>query len=90
MNRITLSNLETVVSRINQITGSPEKPYIQVNGKCVAQIGCYHLSGAYGGYALHLMQTDGGGVKDIFYGHYPKAKLYELMHAFIKGLEIKA
>ena len=93
MDRITNRHLEALVSRINAITGMPQESYVPAPAtsgspsKYVAQIGCYHLSGAYGGYALHQMVNDGGGVRDIFGGHMPKRELYERMHAFIRGLE---
>lgn len=85
----TLKHLEAVCERINNITGNPLKPYVEKNGKHVAQIGNYHLSGAYGGYALHQMDNEGGGIRDIFYGHFPKKELAARMQAFISGLTSK-
>lgn len=96
MDRITMRDLEATVRRINTICGTPQAPYCKIEARgetmprYVAQIGCYHMSGAYGGYALHQMVNDGGGVRDIFGGHLPKRELYERMHAFIRGLETKA
>ena len=92
MDRISKQDLENVVSRINSIMKTPQQPYeLQLAtadspSKYVAQIGCFHLSGAYGGYALHEMVNEGGGIRDIFGGHMPKRELYERMHAFIRGL----
>jgi hypothetical protein len=92
MNTITKGNLQAVVDRINRITGSPMEPYTKTgeipNQKYSANIGNYHLSGAYGGNALHQMQNNGGGVRDIFgMGHVSKRELYNLMHAFLKGMD---
>ncbi len=87
MNRITDKDLQAVCNRINRIAGMPLEPYADVDGKYVAQIGCYHLSHAYGGVALHRMHSNGGGVEDIMGGHMPKRELYERMHAFIKGMD---
>ena len=87
MNRISTKDLEAVVSRINAATKSPQHPYVKNGDKYAAQIGCYHLSGAYGGYALHQMVNDGGGVRDVFCGHIPKRDLYERMHAFLRGID---
>ena len=87
-NQITIKNLESVVLRINKLTGSPESSYTKnANGKFTANIGNYHLDGAYGGYALHRMQSIGGGVQDIFHGHFTKRELSEKMFAFIAGIE---
>jgi hypothetical protein len=90
--RITKSDLDAVVKRINRITGSPMDMYNRTedeNGKGIykANIGNYHLSGAYGGHSLHRMETDGGGVQDVLgCGHLAKRDLYDRMHAFIRGL----
>jgi len=92
MNTITKSDLQAVVDRINRVTGSPLEPYSRTgevpNQTYKANIGNYHLSGAYGGHALHQMQNDGGGVRDIFgMGHVSKRELYNLMHSFLKGMD---
>lgn len=87
--RITLANLEAIVKRINMMTNSPLEPYTKLkNGKFVANIGNYHLDGAYGGYALHRMDNKGGGVQDVLrVGHVSKPDLYYQLHSFIAGLE---
>ena len=88
MQRITQSNLEAVVARINRTVGAPLASYSRgEDGKLHANIGNYHLSYAYGGAALHRMSNAAGGVDDIFGGHMPKRELYEKMHAFLRGLE---
>lgn len=84
--RITNKDLEAVCNRINVVTGSPLESYKIVDGRHVSQVGNYHLSGAYGGYALHRMANEGGGITDIFHGHYPKKELYYRMHAFLSGM----
>lgn len=88
--QITMKDLEGTVSRINRITKSPETNYTMSGKSYRANVGNYHLSGAYGGYALHRMVNDGGGVKDIFGGHMPKRELYYRMQSFIKGLEARS
>ena len=92
MNTITKANLQAVVDRINRLTNSPIEPYTRTgevpNQRYSANIGNYHLSGAYGGYALHRMETDGGGVRDVLgIGHISKRALYDSMFAFIKGMD---
>ena len=89
MNRITTKDLQAVVDRINKITGSPTTSYTKTDEGFRANINNYHLSGAYGGYALHRMCNDGGGVNDIFGGFRPKRELYDLLHAYLKGLSDK-
>ncbi len=86
--RITIKDLEAAVNRINRMTNSPMVSYIRTDGKLVAQIGNYHLSSAYGGFALHRMVSEGGGISDVLgCGHVSKSELYKMIHAFIRGLE---
>lgn len=86
--RITRKDLDGVVARINRLLDMPATPYTHTDGKCVANIGNYHISGAYGGWAVHRMATDGGGITDVFrIGHVPARELYTACHAFIAGIE---
>ena len=90
MNRITVKDLERVVLRINRETGNPETSYSKKGDKYTANIGNYHLDGAYGGYSLHQMDNESGGVRDTLRcGHIPKRELYDRMNAFLDGLEVK-
>lgn len=55
-------------------------------GTNVATVGMFYIDGAYGGWCLHRMQSESGGVEDIFRcGHVPARNLYERMRAFIDG-----
>ena len=89
MKRILLSDLEGIVKRINDLTHSPSETYIKTpHGKFIAQVGNYHLSGAYGGYSLHRITGEGGGSSDVLAcGHVSKRELYHLMHAFMRGMD---
>lgn len=86
--RITIKNLEAVAARINRETLSPSTAYaLNQHGKHVAQIGNYHISQAYGGYCLHRIQTEGGGVSSpLSGGHIPARDLYNEMQAFLSGI----
>ena len=87
-NRITEKQLQAVVDRLNRLTGSPAVPYTKEGDRYVAQIGCYHLSHAYGGVCLHRMFNDGGGVTSpLSTGHVSKRELLGLLHAFVNGIE---
>ena len=89
MQRITNNMLQARIDYLNKITNSPDKPWTRdENGRNKANIGNYHLSGAYGGVCVHRMVTDGGGVDTpICYGHVPKRELYEKLCSFISGYE---
>tara|TARA_R110000868_G_scaffold343466_1_gene604473 strand:- start:76 stop:357 length:282 start_codon:yes stop_codon:yes gene_type:complete len=85
--RITRSSLDAKAATINSMRGAPAEPYRTVDGKAVANKGNYHISGAYGGYSLHRMATEGGGVSDVFsVGHIPARQLAALMSAYTAGL----
>jgi hypothetical protein len=90
MKRTSKNELQAICDRINIITDSPLSPYTKGENGITVNLGNYHLSGAYGGWALCRMQTQGGGVSDIFGGHVPKKELAARMHAFIHGIELKS
>ena len=84
MNRITESFLQSQVDRLNRLTGSPATPY--VNG--AAQVGCFHLSYAYGGVTLHRMCNASGGVSEPLHcGHVTRRDLSDRIAAFIAGYD---
>lgn len=81
--RITRAHLDAKAQTINSMTKSPSECY--TNGK--ANKGNYHISGAYGGYCLHRMCNESGGVSDVFScGHVPARELAGLMSAYAAGL----
>ena len=86
--RIREADLNALVARINKAMGAPAGAYTRgEDGKCVANIGNYHLSHAYGGVCLHKMSNEHGSVSSVFEcGHVPKRDLYERMRAFLCGL----
>ena len=52
--------------------------------------GHYEISGAYGGYNLHRICNEGGGVENVFgCGHVPARDLYNRMRAYLEGLRFK-
>lgn len=86
MTRVTRKDLDAIVARINRMTDSPAEPYRKEGDRYVANVGNYHLSGAYGGWALHQIVTDGGGVRDVLQsGHVPARELQGLLFAYIAG-----
>ena len=87
--RITDKHLNGLVDRLNRITNSPTSSYIRgEDGSLKACIGNFHINHAYGGVTLHRMCNEGGGVSDVLSrGHMPKRELYELICAFIRGIE---
>jgi len=89
MERTTRKQLEFLCARINAAQQSPATPYerSEIDGSPIAQIGHYHLSGAYGGVSLHQMANVSGGVRDVFNcGHVTKRDLYNRMGAYLAGV----
>ena len=88
--RITNKDIESLCNRINEITGDKLEPWTKnKDGVLRANIGNYHISGAYGGVMLHKMVTEGGGVTAISTtGYGTKRELYTWMTAFIHGMTI--
>ncbi len=88
--RTTIENLETLVDRLNELTGQPEHSYRWINEKHTANIGNYHLDWAYNGCSLQQMTNEGGGVRNVLTdGHVPKRELDGLIRAYIKGIELE-
>lgn len=89
MARITRAMLDPVVARINRITGSPAEPYREEGDKYVPNVGNFHLHSGYDGYQL-MRHVEGGGEDNVLRTGYRKpSDLYDLLQAFITGLEFK-
>ena len=85
--RITRAHLDAKANTINRMTNSPAESSRMVDGKRFSNIGNYHISCAYGGYCLHRMATEGGGVSDVFdCGHISARELAARMSAYMAGL----
>lgn len=93
MQRITDKQLDQLATYLNELTGSPleystRTPQPDGTTKFKANAGHYHISHAYGGVCLHRVVNEGGGVNTpVVHGHVPKRELFNLIHAFIKGLD---
>jgi len=89
MQRITRTQLDNAVLWLNKLTDSPEACYTRVFDKLIANVGNYHVASAYGGFALHRMSNESGGIRDVFQvGYVPMRELYNLIHAFRRGIEM--
>jgi len=88
MDRITNAQLQYLVERINTLTNNPLTYSTRDNSQFKANIGHYHLYGAYGATGLHQTMNEGGGVHEII-GLSTKRELYNRMQSFISGLQAK-
>lgn len=86
---VKISNLESQIQYLNQITGNPEQTWIRVDGQNIAQIGNYHLEGAYGGWNLaQIVNIHGAITNPLGGGFCSKTELYAKINAFIIGIII--
>lgn len=81
MERITQKHLESVLKRINAKAGFITPKY--------SEAGSYTLDYAYGGVKLEQYCNAQGGVRNITNGFESKRKCYDLMHAYLMGMEAK-
>lgn len=87
--RITIKLLQVQCDRLNRITGNKLESYSkdEVTGKYIANIGAYSISQAYGGYCLHQIVNNGGGVSSpLSSGHVSARELSGLLSAYIAGI----
>ena len=59
--RTTLARLEILVESLNRITKSPTETYQKGTVPMTANVGNYHLDGAYGGWQVGRIVNEGGG-----------------------------
>lgn len=89
MSRINTKDLEIAVERLNKLTGNKLTPYTKhKDGKFTPNANVYLLDWAYGGVKLSQMCEEGTGQKDVLSsGFVSKPILYNMIHAYIKGVE---
>ena len=86
--RITAKTLEARINYLNRLMDRPATPWTKENGLPKSNIGNFHLYQAYGGYNVHEICNESGGVRTpISYGCIPGRDLYEKINSFIDGLE---
>lgn len=88
--KITKEKLRGIITHLNYVTGSLDEPYTKTkdeNGriKLTPNVGCYYLSGGYGGYQVQRMSNGGGCSCPLGEGYYPKAELVRMIRAYING-----
>ena len=86
--RINKKTLQDKVNTINSLLKTEPEPYNKGAAAGLrANVGNYHLSMQYGGYALNRMVNESGGATDVFNkGHMSARELSNLLHGFIAGI----
>lgn len=76
---VTVAQIESAVRRLNEMHGfNPEA----VTGRAW-NIGTVFSQGAYGGYQLQQVMTDGGGVRSLTSGYVPKRELLAKINEYL-------
>ncbi len=88
MRRITKQDLENAIDRLNATAGTPTEPWAKDKaGKFRANIGNYHLDGAYGGWKFTQHVNEGGGCNNpTAMGFETKRDCLAMINAFTAGL----
>lgn len=83
--RITESQIERLVDNINKATGSPMEA--STEGRPGMNVGHHMLAGAYGGWKLERIDSDGGGVTDpLGTGYVSRRELYGVLRGYLAGI----
>jgi hypothetical protein len=86
--RIYPRDLGTQIDYLNRLAGLPTEPYEETPEGVRPVPGVFTLSSSYGGYALHRISNQGGGVLDVFQiGHVKARELHGRLAAYIKAIE---
>ena len=92
MYRYTMADLNGAVRGLNRIAGFSEAEAdaplytMDENLRSTAMVGRYTLQGAYGGWQLQQVISEGGGVRAITQGYGTKREVYHLIHAYREGM----
>ena len=87
--RISLKQLNAAIDHLNNIAGTPTKPYSKgKDGKYTPNANCYHLDGAYGGWQLAQMSGKGSR-HPLNTGYISKRECFDSIHHFIKGMLVE-
>ena len=73
----TISRIEKEIDLLNAQLARPRHPYDEKTRK--AAVGNFHLSRAYGGFALHEITSKGGGCRSHTGGHKKKREVLDLI-----------
>lgn len=85
--RTTQKDLYNILARINDVVGFDEPHELwtrDANGKNVATVGMYYLSGSSYGWSLYCVTNPAGGVTTVLSAD-SKRVMFDKMHAYLAG-----
>lgn len=83
MSRITQEHMQSQVDIVNRMLGfDPDRDRYNTPG-------AVQLSGAYGGWTVHQVTSEGGGVRDLIGGHGPAREASRFLSGMIAALRIR-
>ena len=84
--RVTNSQLQSLIDRLNETTGNSKDAYGEDGN---ANIGTYYIDKAYSGNKLvQIMNKGGGVVTPLYTGYVTKRELYDRVYAFLCGINL--
>ena len=91
MQRITRKHLDALAERINAALGTPATQYTRRPDKTLAaNIGHHFFDGAYSGWQLSKIESEGGGQSaPLGLGYYPAREALAKGEAFLRGIHTK-
>lgn len=88
MNSISIKDIENRITYLNKITNSPATYSNRDGSEFSANIGHYMSDQAYGGIKLARVTNSAGGTTDVLRcGYTTKKNFYNLLNAYIEGIE---
>ena len=89
MQRITKATLEARIRHLNERTGNPVEPYKlnEDTDRYEAQIGCFYVGKAYGGYRLEQIVNSGGACRDVSLRG-TRREVFTFIGAMLTGFQI--
>lgn len=87
--RMTRQKIDALIARLNEVTGSPAEPWTKgPDGRFRANIGNFHLEGAYGGHKLSRMVGPGGASNDpLNTGFVSLRNLYDAIDNYMRAID---
>jgi hypothetical protein len=83
----TRSELDQLVVILNNRLGRPQYAWNRIGTRNVCTVGALTLDGAYGGWRLHEVVNDGGGVREIG-PRMSKSAMAEYIRAMLEGVDL--
>lgn len=89
MERISRRDLDRLAGQLDRLLGGDGSPvWSRQDGRNVARAGAVYVDGAYGGWAVYRVASDGHGASDLSrMGHQPARRVFDWLSGAVTALE---